>query len=105
MHIGTQPFLAEPEYIFDEKRRVVVNARDLNNFQFDIYKRSMYKRLRPDLTDYDFLSWKEKFRIGEHYLNQLRIKANYESKRYMLLGLMAKNKDYNKVIIELTEFE
>jgi len=98
MHLGNPPVLSEPEYIFDEKRRVVVNARDLNRFQFDIYKRSMYKRLRPDLTDYDFLTWKEKYRIGEHYLNQLRIRANFESQRYMLQGHSAKNKEHIKVI-------
>jgi hypothetical protein len=97
MNSTNQPVLSESEYIFDERRGIVVNARDLNDFQFNIYKRNMYKTLRPDLTNHDFLIWKERYRLGEDYLNTMRVKLNNESQRNYLQGHPARNKDNIKV--------
>ena len=77
----------------DDKRKVVVNARELSHFQFNLYKRSMYKTLRPDLNDVDWLLFKEKYRLGELYLNELRRRLNLEIGRSGMLSHPAKAKE------------
>lgn len=91
------PSIHETEYIWDDKRKIIINSRDLTDYQFAIYKRGMFKRLRPDLSDYDFIIWKEKFRLGEYYLNELKKRLNWETQRQGLLGHLATAKETNKV--------
>lgn len=87
------PILQQSEYIMDDKRKIVVNARDLTDFQFNLYKRGMYKTLRPDLNNVDWLIFKEKYRVGELYLNEMRRRLNLEITRGAMLGHAAKTKD------------
>lgn len=98
MFTVSNPIYHQNEYIMDDKRKVVVNIRDANQFQFNLYKRSMYKTLRPDLNSADWLVFKEKYRIGELYLNELRRRLNLEVTRDGMLGHSAKNKHNLKVI-------
>jgi hypothetical protein len=97
MHQGTTAPLHESEWIFDERRMIVVNARDLTPYQFQLYKRNTYKRLRPDLTSWDFLAWKEKYRMGENLLTYTRSRLNNETQKAALLGLAAHGRENVKV--------
>jgi len=99
MFPGKNPVIHETEYIWDDKRKIIINSRNLTDYQYAIYKRSMYKRLRPDLTEYDFQIWKEKYRLGEVYLNELRKRLNWESLRLALQGHSATLKVSNKVLL------
>lgn len=98
MFAPNNPTLHETEYILDDKRKIIVNARDFNSFQFSLYKRGMFKRQRPDLSNYDFVIWKEKYRLGEYYLNEMRRKLNSEMTRFHFQGHGARAKDDNGVI-------
>ena len=60
----------------------------------------MYKRLRPDLTDYDFAIWKEKYRLGEAYLNELKRRTNNETRRLSLIGHAAQRQEHIKYFEE-----
>ena len=97
MFPSKNPAVHESEYIWDDKRKIIVNSRNLTDYQYAIYYRSMYKRLRPDLTEYDFLNWKERYRIGEYYLNEMRKRLNWETQRQHLLGHRATTKAANQV--------
>ncbi len=99
MYTVNNPVIHESEYIIDDKRKIVVNTRDLNSFQYNLYRRSMFKRQRPDLSEYDFLIWKEKYRMGEYYLNELNRRLNLEIGRAFLMGHQAQNKENIKVIL------
>eukprot|EP01017_Pseudomicrothorax_dubius_P043016 TRINITY_DN7098_c0_g2_i4.p1 TRINITY_DN7098_c0_g2~~TRINITY_DN7098_c0_g2_i4.p1 ORF type:complete len:100 (-),score=31.47 TRINITY_DN7098_c0_g2_i4:480-779(-) len=72
------------EYIFDEKRKIIANARSLTPLQQQLYQRNYFKRMRPDLTDKEFIGFKTKLRLGESYLNILRQKLNAEIQRSAL---------------------
>lgn len=76
----------DKEYIYDEKRGVVVNTRTMDSFQYQIYKRSFYKRMRPDFTDSDYYIWKETWKMGEQYMNQLALRHNLELLRASISG-------------------
>ena len=99
MFAVSNPTIHESEYIIDDKRKVIVNTRDLNSFQYNLYRRNMFKRQRPDLSEYDFLIWKEKYRMGEYYLNELNRRLNLEIGRAFLMGHQAQNKENIKVIL------
>ncbi len=91
------PAIHETEYIWDDKRKIVINARNLTDFQFDLYKRSMFKRLRPDLSELDFQAWNVRYRAGERYLNELKRKLNLEMKRAAMTTRLGGYKLTNEV--------
>eukprot|EP00331_Platyophrya_macrostoma_P032162 CAMPEP_0176444358 /NCGR_PEP_ID=MMETSP0127-20121128/23015_1 /TAXON_ID=938130 /ORGANISM="Platyophrya macrostoma, Strain WH" /LENGTH=156 /DNA_ID=CAMNT_0017829851 /DNA_START=108 /DNA_END=578 /DNA_ORIENTATION=+ len=58
----------------------------MNNFQYQVYMRSFYKRMRPDLTDSEFYKWKETYKLGEMFMNQLSMRNNLEILRAAVSG-------------------
>jgi len=100
MFVVNNPTIHEAEHIIDEKRKLIINTRDLNSFQYNLYRRSMFKRQRPDLSEYDFLIWKEKYRMGEYYINELNRRLNLEIGRAFLMGHQAQNKENIKYFEE-----
>ena len=46
-----------------------------------MYKRNFYTSLRPDLTDLDFFIFKEKWKLGENFFNEMRKRLNNEIRR------------------------
>ena len=94
---SANPLYIESELIIDDKRRIAVNARNLTDIQHQLYKRNYFKRLRPDLSEPDFFTWKEKGRIGEFYLNELRKRLNNEFQRWHIMGSPGMTKNFIKV--------
>jgi hypothetical protein len=86
------------ELIIDEKRKIVLNARSMTPFQDSLYKRNFFKRMRPDLSDYDYFIFKEKWRLGENYLNELRKRLNAEVRRARFQNTNILFRDRMKVI-------
>jgi len=76
----------ENSLIVDEKRKVILNTRSLNNFQQQIYLRNFFTSYRPDLSGYDYYVFKEKLRIGELFLNEYRKRINNEIRRLSILS-------------------
>ena len=94
----------ENDYIFDEKRRTVVNLRSANPFQQYIYSRNYFKSMRPDLNAYDFLIWKDKFNLGDRYLNELRLRVNKEIHRFYHQHTLTERRNlgvFNKIKIKI----
>ncbi|KAL4510055.1 hypothetical protein ABPG72_010248 [Tetrahymena utriculariae] len=71
--------------IIDDKRKIILNTRSLNDFQQKIYLRNFFTNYRPDLSSYDYFAFKEKLRIGELYLNEYRKRINNEVRRASIL--------------------
>ncbi len=79
----------ENEYIIDDKRKIIVNQKSLTPMQHYIYKRQSFVTMRPDLNDLDFFIWKEKWRLGENYLNEMRKRLNGEVRRLTMFQTLA----------------
>jgi hypothetical protein len=71
----------ETDFIIDEKRKILVNARNMTDFQEKEYFRNVYTTYRPDLSAFDYYQFKEKWKLGENYLNEMRKRLNHEIKK------------------------
>jgi hypothetical protein len=65
---------SDNEYHIDEKRKRIVNARNMTTLQANLYIKNNFRTIRPDLTDFEYEEFTQKWLFGERYLNLMRIK-------------------------------
>lgn len=46
-----------------------------------LYIKNFYINPRPDLTEHDYFVFKEKWKLGEFYMNEMRKRLNGELRR------------------------
>ncbi|KRX05052.1 hypothetical protein PPERSA_06686 [Pseudocohnilembus persalinus] len=82
------------DFIVDEKRKILVNTRSMTPSQQMLYIKNFYINPRPDLTEHDYFVFKEKWKLGEFYMNEMRKRLNGELRRmfFQTSGATRRNK-------------